>query len=535
MARTALFTLAVAAAACAVASAPLSAAWQVVDTNAGVQTEVDPGSAVRKDGTVTGWVQHTYSKKTTTQTGAYFVYRTMKEQVRMNCGQQTATVLMRGYFDDDGSEIASIKGNGETRTVMPETGEQRVLSRLCNPVTEARAPRARAAAPAAADSPPADPRYMDGPPPTALKSGIVRAKADAHDVPAPAAPTLVKPADKAAPAAVEKPDAKASEKAAPKAADAAPAKPEAAAAAAAKAPAPAAVAHGAAPHGAAAAKPAPPVAARDHETRAMTAARVMKARVGAPMPAEHAPRVRTAHATTGAAGSALTHQAHDAHWDYEGENAPFRWGDMKTEFSTCKTGARQSPIDIRNPVISEVEPIQFHYEDVALKVSNNGHTIQVDYAPGSFILYAGARYELVQFHFHSPSEERINGRAFDMVAHLVHRSAQGRLAVVAVLLAAGREQPMLQAVWAAMPGTRDRTRERLDVAINVKQLLPADPTYYSYMGSLTTPPCTEGVQWLVMKTPIEMSREQIAHFTALYPMNARPLQASNDRVIKTGK
>lgn len=267
----------------------------------------------------------------------------------------------------------------------------------------------------------------------------------------------------------------------------------------------------------------------------MTAARVMKARVGAPLPAEHSPRVRTAHATTGAAGSALAHQAHDAHWDYEGENAPFRWGDMKTEFSTCKTGARQSPIDIRNPVISEVEPIQFHYEDVALKVSNNGHTIQVDYAPGSFILYAGARYELVQFHFHSPSEERINGRAFDMVAHLVHRSAQGRLAVVAVLLAAGREQPMLQAVWAAMPGTRDRTRERTDVAINVKHLLPADPTYYSYMGSLTTPPCTEGVQWLVMKTPIEMSREQIAHFTALYPMNARPLQASNDRVIKTGK
>ena len=143
MARTNLFTLAVAAAACAVASAPLSAAWQVVHTNAGVQTEVDPGSAVRKDGTVTGWVQHTYSKKTTTQTGAYFVYRTMKEQVRMNCGQQTATVLMRGYFDDDGSEIASIKGNGETRTVMPETGEQRVLSRLCNPVTEARATRAR--------------------------------------------------------------------------------------------------------------------------------------------------------------------------------------------------------------------------------------------------------------------------------------------------------------------------------------------------------------------------------------------------------
>ena len=170
-----------------------------------------------------------------------------------------------------------------------------------------------------------------------------------------------------------------------------------------------------------------------------------------------------------------------------------------------------------------------------LKVTNNGHTIQVDYAPGSFILVGGVRYELLQFHFHTPAEERINGRSFDMVAHLVHRSAQGRLAVVAVLFTAGREQATLQSVWAAMPGMRDRVRERLDVAINARQLLPVDPAYYGYMGSLTTPPCTEGVQWLVMKTPVEISREQIAHFTALYPMNARPLQAQNDRVIKTGR
>ena len=150
-------------------------------------------------------------------------------------------------------------------------------------------------------------------------------------------------------------------------------------------------------------------------------------------------------------------------------------------------------------------------------------------------MFGGARYELLQFHFHTPSEERINGRSFDMVVHLVHKSAQGRLAVVAVLLSAGREQAMLQTIWNAMPGTRDRTRERLDVSINARQLLPAESPYYSYMGSLTTPPCTEGVQWLVMKTPVEMSREQIAHFTALYPMNARPLQALNDRLIKVGR
>ena len=208
---------------------------------------------------------------------------------------------------------------------------------------------------------------------------------------------------------------------------------------------------------------------------------------------------------------------------------------MKADFATCKSGSRQSPIDIRNPVVSDIEPIQFHYEDVPLKVSNTGHTIQVDYAPGSFILHGGARYELVQFHFHTPSEERINGRAFDMVAHLVHKSAQGKLAVVAVLLTAGKEQPMLQEVWNAMPGTPSRTRERRDVAINATTLLPADPAFYSFMGSLTTPPCTEGVQWLVMKTPVEISREQIGHFAALYPMNARPLQAQNDRLIKAGR
>lgn len=248
-------------------------------------------------------------------------------------------------------------------------------------------------------------------------------------------------------------------------------------------------------------------------------------------PAEAAAAADAGHAPDAASAS----DGHDAHWAYDGEFAPYRWGDLKSGYALCKSGTRQSPIDIRNPVVSDVEPIQFHYEDAPLKVSNNGHTIEVEVAPGSFILHAGARYELVQFHFHTPSEERINGRTFDMVAHLVHKSAQGRLAVVAVLLTAGREQATLQQIWSAMPGTANRTRERLDVMINAAKLLPADPAFYSFMGSLTTPPCTEGVQWLVMKTPVEISREQISHFAALYPMNARPLQASNDRLIKAGK
>ena len=482
------------------AAPALGAAWQLVDTSSNAQIEVDLGSAVRKDGMVTGWVQSTYAKKTSSKSGDFFVYRTMKEQVRLDCRQQTSTILVRGYFDDDGSEIAVIKGTGSPRAVMPDTPEQRVLSGLCNPAADARTARARPAAARAAAPNAVDARYMDGPAPTARKAGLILAKSDAT-VP-PAAAAIAKPAVKEEPKveakAVEKAESKPAEKHAP------------------------AVAH---------AKTAPHAAAKADETREMVVARVMKARAGAPLPPET--RARTAHA--GAAATAGAAHTHSAHWDYEGEYAPYRWGDMKAEYGACKAGARQSPIDIRNPVVSEVEPIQFFYEDVPLKVTNNGHTIQVDYAAGSFILFGGVRYELLQFHFHTPSEERINGRSFDMVAHLVHRSAQGRLAVVAVLLTAGREQAMLQPVWNAMPGARDRTRERVDVAINVRQLLPSDTTYYSYMGSLTTPPCTEGVQWLVMKTPVEISREQIAHFTALYPMNARPLQALNDRLIKVGR
>lgn len=492
-------------------SQAFAAAWQVVDTRAGVQTEIDLATAVRKDGVVTGWVQQTHSKKTTTQSGAYFAYRTMKEQVRVNCAQQTATLLMRGYFDDDGSEIASIKGNGETRTVMPDTGEQRVLARFCNPTAEVKATRPRVVAPAAAATPGADARYMDGPPPSALKSGIIRAKADAPATPAPVAAGLAKAGDKGEVKSVDKTPAKAEPPATVSA--------DKIAAAAAHSPAMAqakAIAHA----------PAKPL-----ESRQMVVARVIKSRADAPSAAESI----SARAHGGTATTSRLAHGHEAHWSYEGENAPYRWGDLKPDFAACKTGSRQSPIDIRNPLLSEVEPILFNYEDVPLKVTNNGHTIQVDYAPGSFILYGGVRYELLQFHFHTPAENRINGRVFDMAAHLVHRSAQGRLAVVAVMFTAGREQSMLQAVWAAMPGTRDRTRERLDIAINARQMLPADPAYYSYMGSLTTPPCTEGVQWLVLKTPAEISREQIAHFTALYPMNARPLQAQNDRVIKTGR
>jgi len=524
-------------------SAPAcAAAWQLVDSNSRAQIEVDLDSVVRRDGGVTGWVQHHYSQRTATQTGAYFAYRSMKEQVRVDCAEQSMSVLARAYFNDDGSEIAMIKGKGEARAVTPDSTEQRVLKRICNPVANAPARSAtKPAQPVVAKAPPVAPakpvdskaqartearsssagqtksenteRYMDGPAKTAAAgTGFVRASLDSPRDPARA---TTSPAEKD------------TEKSGDKAAAPAPNPPKVQSAASyliPKSPAPGH--HGAAPAGPTLALAAAP-RSNALEGRQEVVNRVLKQR--------STPTVGASDAVKAASAGHGPHDGHPAPWSYDGEFAPYRWGDMRPDYALCKAGTRQSPIDIRNPVVSEIEPIQFHYEDTPLKVLNNGHTIQVDVQPGSFILHGGTRYELVQFHFHTPSEERINGRVFDMVAHLVHKSAQGRLAVVAVLLTAGREQPMLQQIWSAMPGTPNRTRERMDVSINAKQILPADPGFYSFMGSLTTPPCTEGVQWLVMKTPVEISREQIGHFAALYPMNARPLQPGNDRLVKAGR
>jgi len=219
------------------------------------------------------------------------------------------------------------------------------------------------------------------------------------------------------------------------------------------------------------------------------------------------------------------------HWDYQGSGGPERWGRMKPEFAKCSSGTRQSPIDIRDGIKVELDPVQFDYKPSAFKVVDNGHTIQVNVAPGNSIDVMGQRFELVQFHFHRPSEERIDGKAFDMVAHLVHKNLEGRLAVVAVLLEKGSAQPVVQSVWNNLPLEKgDEIAARAPLDLN--RLLPAERGYFTYMGSLTTPPCSEGVLWMVMKQPVPISAEQIDIFARLYPMNARPVQSASGRLIK---
>jgi carbonic anhydrase len=238
-----------------------------------------------------------------------------------------------------------------------------------------------------------------------------------------------------------------------------------------------------------------------------------------------------------------TIEAHDnnahgeVHWSYEGDTGPQAWGKLKPEFNVCAIGKRQSPINIEDAgtLQGPAEPLSFDYQLSSGTVINNGHTIQVDLQGDNTLTVRGQTYRLVQFHFHSPSEEQVNFQHSAMVAHLVHKSSDGQLAVVAVLLNLGVPNPVINAVWTYMPlDVNDRVRLPAGI-IDMNQLLPKDQRYYQFIGSLTTPPCTEGVLWMVLKQPTLISREQLRLFQKLYPNNARPVQPVNDRPIRNAQ
>ena len=248
-------------------------------------------------------------------------------------------------------------------------------------------------------------------------------------------------------------------------------------------------------------------------------------------PAVHRATPRPA-ARPSSARAAAAHAA--IHWGYEGAGAPENWGRLSPEYTLCGTGQRQSPIDIRDGIRVDLEPIQFDYRPSRFRVVDNGHTVQVSLAGGSLSLL-GKSYQLIQFHFHRPSEEMVDGKAFDMVAHLVHRSDDGKLAVLAVLLERGDENPFIQTVWNNLPLEKNMEVAPPSLTLDPLQLLPENRNYYTYMGSLTTPPCSEDVLWLVLKQPQSISAEQLAIFARLYKNNARPVQPGSGRLIKESR
>jgi len=221
------------------------------------------------------------------------------------------------------------------------------------------------------------------------------------------------------------------------------------------------------------------------------------------------------------------------HWEYEGTHGPANWGTLDKAYANCVSGKQQSPIDIRQVQAASLPSITFSYQRSPLKLIDNGHTIQINYAPGSFITWGDQKYELQQFHFHHPAEEKVFGKSYPLVAHLVHKNAAGRLAVVAVLFTEGDAfNPTVERLWHALPTEKGEEMAPDGLSVNAGDLLPAERGYFTFSGSLTTPPCTEGVTWFVLKTPVPLSKEEIAMFAQRYPHNARPVQPRNGRVIQ---
>jgi carbonic anhydrase len=227
-----------------------------------------------------------------------------------------------------------------------------------------------------------------------------------------------------------------------------------------------------------------------------------------------------------------------APWDYAGKRGPLAWGKLDPAYKACSQGHEQSPIDIRGARLNKtLQPIEFHYIAGPVTLENNGHTVVVHVDNGSYIVAGGVRYDLVQFHFHHPAEEAVKGKLTDLDVHLVHKSADGRQAVVALRLSENLITPpnaVLAALWPYLPA-KAGTSEKVTEMVNPGGLLPADRGYWTYLGSLTVPPCTEDVRWFIFQQELTLSRDQLRTFAALFRVNSRPLQDPHGRRIEASE
>ncbi|PEM27741.1 carbonic anhydrase [Bacillus wiedmannii] len=221
-------------------------------------------------------------------------------------------------------------------------------------------------------------------------------------------------------------------------------------------------------------------------------------------------------------------------WSYEGTTGPEYWGELKPEYKICLNGQEQSPIDIKTEQIKSTvdnNPLQINYQPISFSIKNNGHSIEGKAnSSDDYLTLGGNRYTLKQFHFHTPSEHQFEGKHADMELHLVHQNDQGQLAVVGIMIKEGQKNEGFAAMWQNLPH-RKNIKADVQHTIDIKQILPSDHSSFRYMGSLTTPPCTENVQWIVMKQTIEMSKKQIKVFHKLFPTNNRPVQPINGRAV----
>lgn len=220
------------------------------------------------------------------------------------------------------------------------------------------------------------------------------------------------------------------------------------------------------------------------------------------------------------------------HWGYDGAISPEHWGEISKDFSTCKTGKHQSPINITEGKKLAPQPLSFHYALTPEEIINNGHTVQVSInSDNDYLTFNGTQYFLKQFHFHTPSENQIEGKSFPLEAHFVHADKDGKLLVLAVMLQTGKTNKEIEKAWKVVSNQQDKSI-KIKHPFNIDKFLPHNKSYYHFEGSLTTPPCTEGVTWLVLKEPVTVSKTQVDKFEKLlgHPNN-RPIQPINDRRI----
>jgi carbonic anhydrase len=222
--------------------------------------------------------------------------------------------------------------------------------------------------------------------------------------------------------------------------------------------------------------------------------------------------------------------AHAPHWSYTGDDGPAKWGDLDPANKVCSVGAVQSPIDIGETIRATLPGLRLRWARRADTIVNNGHTIQVNFGDGSTLTGPGGAYKLVQFHLHRPSEHQINGKTYPMEVHFVHANPAGGLAVIGVLMENGAPNAVFNKIVTTMPAAAGAP-VRADAAINPNGLLPRRLNYYRYSGSLTTPPCSETVDWLLLTDPIQAAANDVAAFAKLYENNARPVQTINRRFV----
>ena len=466
--------------------------WQTISSEPGKRIELDRTSIKREEGGKVQAQGRVILERELIDGKSGAGYRVIEAITRYDCGARSASTIKRIYKKNETEVVRDEEIKSADLPVRSGTLDDKVLREVCRPPKEGVAEIAQKANDAAGQLKQANDALIKKEVAKADKSGAVKTADAGHGA---------AKADEHAPIPSIKPNLRV-------------------AAEAAKAP--------------------PPAAPVQHEA---PAAPVKSKTVLVHTPPTHAaPAQKPSKAAKPAKGGYMLELAHaepavqhaHIHWSYEGEGGPSNWASLDPKNQVCATGQRQSPIDIRDGIKVDVEPIKFEYRPSSFRIVDNGHTIQVNVGDSS-ITVTGKTYELIQFHFHKPSEEKVNGKNFDMVAHLVHKADDGQLAVVAVLMERGSENPFIQTLWNNMPLEKNVPVEPPELAINPLGFLPAARNYYTYMGSLTTPPCTEGVLWLVMKQPVQISSEQLSIFSRLYRNNARPIQPSSGRLIKEGR